>query len=337
MIIKKPIFPNSEIHNKANTNNHKEYEPFSNNSGTNVIDKDWWNNFLNDDIRQRIIDRTNNNFTLDNIEKPHEICVNKEDNFINNVFWSYFEGFDYNKWYTNNIPNGPKNIEFVQITNNIKELFTVHMYTGKPINTENDELNELNELTNFKQKINNSIKKINVEKYFVRLSGTSGKNEKSVEPMHNSDEIINHLASVKQFLYREYSKLNKETHLIIMPWNDKIDQRYEFRIFVVNGKLTGISQQFWTDLFQYSEEELEIFIKAFNDIKFLDFNGSIHKTFVGDVYVDIESHICKLIEMNPFGMYSGAGSSLFNWIDDYEQLYGYKDTIEFRYLSAIDY
>lgn len=331
MIIRRPIFPESEIHKKANSSNHKEYEPFSNNTGENIIDKEWWNNFLNDDIKQRIIDRTNNNFILDDMKKPHAICVNKEDNFINNVFWSYFEGFDYNKWYTTNIPNGPKNIELIKITNEMKELFTVHMYTGKNFDMKNSELCKL------KQKIDDSLIKIKAEKYFIRLSGTSGKNEVSVEPMYNSDEIINHLASVKQFMYREYSKLYKDTYLIIMPWNDKIDPRYEFRIFVVNGKLTGISQQFWDELFQYSEEELEIFIQAFSNIKFLNFDGIKHKTFVGDVYVNMELRECKLIEMNPFGMHSGAGSSLFNWIDDYDQLYGYKETVEFRYLSAIDY
>lgn len=68
----------------------------------------------------------------------------------------------------------------------------------------------------------------------------------------------------------------------------------------------------------------------------------LQKTFfVADVYVNVNTKICHLIELNPFGAASGAGSSLFNWYKDYDLLYGINHDknkeIELRYLSIIEY
>ena len=120
-----------------------------------------------------------------------------------------------------------------------------------------------------------------------------------------------------------------------MPWNDKIDIRFEFRIFVCNKILTGVSQQSSKLLTQFSMEELEIIEKSLNNISFLD--KVCYDTYVGDVYVDIETRICHLIELNPFGCHSGAGAALFNWVEDYDLLHGLVSKPEFRYLSNINF
>ena len=171
--------------------------------------------------------------------------------------------------------------------------------------------------------------------YFIRLSGTSGKNEKPVRPFKNADDIIKHLATVELFKVREYNR-DKETVLVMIPWNDSIDPRCEFRIFVVNGKLTAASPQRFWELHQHSSEELEAFEKALNNITFI---GKVpYDTFVADVYINVETSTCHLIELNPFGAHSGAGASFFNWIDDFEVLYGRNTAqAELRYLSAINY
>jgi hypothetical protein len=187
-------------------------------------------------------------------------------------------------------------------------------------------------LRSFEKDINEVLESSQNKEYFIRLSSTSGKNEKAVEPFSSSLDIISHISSVKLFVEREFKKVGKECYLIMMPWNNTLEQRYEFRIFVMNNKLTAVSQQYWQDLFQYSKKELKIIEHALNNITFL--NDVPYTTFVGDVYIDLESKTCKLIELNPFGAHSGAGASLFNWIDDYDILHG-RSQPEFRYLSII--
>jgi D123 len=120
-----------------------------------------------------------------------------------------------------------------------------------------------------------------------------------------------------------------------MPFNNDIEARYEFRIFVVNNKLTAISQQNRYDLHQFSTKELKVIEYSLNNISFLD--KCPYKTYVGDVYVNIATKTCHLIELNPFGAHSGAGAALFNWIDYFEILHGLNNSEpEFRYLSIIN-
>lgn len=197
------------------------------------------------------------------------------------------------------------------------------------------------------QRLEKKIRK-NLEpnkEYFVRLSSTSGKNEKPVRPFTNSLDIIKHLASVKLFTSREYCR-DKDTYLIIMPWiNDNkehnehnehndTDKLYEFRIFVYDGKLTAASLQKYWILQQFSEEELEAIEYALLNIPFID--SAPYKSFVADIYINVNTSKANLIEYNPFGPASGAGSSFFNWIDDYDQLHNKQNVIELRYLSLIN-
>ena len=190
-----------------------------------------------------------------------------------------------------------------------------------------------NYLQEFKNVISDILKP-NTE-YFVRLSSTSGKNEKSVKPFTTTEDIISHIASVKLFVDQEYRR-DKISSLIIMPWNDQIDDRYEFRIFVVDGILTAASQQNARELYNYSAEELESIEYALNHISFL--NDAVCKTYVADVYIDVDDRTCHLIEINSFGVHSGAGAALFHWITDYDILHGLNDgPPELRYLSIINF
>jgi D123 len=143
------------------------------------------------------------------------------------------------------------------------------------------------------------------------------------------------LTALDIFVTREYER-EKETCLILMPYIMNIDKSNEFRIFVVNNKLTAASPQYWFIHTQYSCEELEAFEEALNNIPFID--SVPYNTFVADVYINVGTKECHLIELNPFGAQSGAGASFFNWHTDYDILYGKTDKDpELRYLSAISF
>jgi hypothetical protein len=331
MLLRNPSYPD---HNRiCNNRNLHEYAPYIITDNGNVIDTEWWKS-LSGYCQELIIERTNNNFSIKKISMPHNFQFDNKEKFLSTVYRCYLDSFDYHRWHNPNLINGPKNVSLVPITTQLKEIM-LDIYASqksycdyiKDIKVENIEI-----LKSFEKEINKVLEANPNTEYFIRLSSTSGKNEKSVEPFSTSLDIISHISSVKLFVDQEFKRFEKDTYLIIMPWNNNIEPRSEFRIFVVNDKLTAVSQQNRHDLYQYSKKELKIIEHALNDITFL--TNTPYGTFVGDVYIDLESKTCKLIELNPFGAHSGAGASLFNWIDDYDILHGNSQP-EFRYLSII--
>lgn len=316
-IIRKPIYPNfSKL--SYQENNFYEYSPYIISEGKNIIDKDWYEGlteYCKNLIKNRMI------FQLENIEIPHSRQSDNEDKFLYKIYRTYIDSFDYNLWYNSDLNLGPRDTKLIKITDDIKNVL-ISMYESQEKYS--------SELDNLKNQIQNIIKDGN--KYFIKLSGTSGKNEKGINKFSNAEDIIAHLASVKLFVYQEY-KRDKDTYLILVKWDDKIELRNEFRIFVFNRKITGISQQS-KKLFNYTQDELETFQEVFSQIDFI--KNLPYKDCILDVYVDMELKKCNLIEINPFGAHCGAGSSLFKWDDDYELLHSNLDSVEFRYLSIIN-
>ena len=293
-----------------NNGNLHEYDPYLN----GIIDTDWYNS-LSEYNKELINSRCK--YELGEVQIPHEIQVDNSDKFLSIVHQAYLDSFDYNVWFN----NGLSNASLIHISSDIKSVL-LEMYVNRS--------KDASHLQEFKDQITQVLSTY-TRGWFMRLSSTSGKNEDSLEPLYTTDQIISRLVTVKLFVEKEYRRPEKETYLILIPWNVdvELDPQYEFRIFVVNGKLTGACPQRWFESYQYSEEELERIEKALSDIKFMN----VYKTFIADVYITDQ---CHLIEFNPFGAYCGAGSALFNWITDYDVLYG-KSEPELCYRSAISY
>ena len=323
MLIRYPISPPIDK-SKYNNNNLHQYDPYILKNDTIFIDYYWFES-LTDYTKKLIYSRLNGNYELGKVPIPHIIQEDNTKKMLTTVYQTYLDGFDYNIWYEPNIPNGPQNVKMIHISNKIKKIFI-------DIFKFNNKYDDNKKLLKLKNKINKCL--IPNQPYFVRLSSTSGKNEKSLKEFYTADQIINHLTSNKLFVFQEYER-DKDTYLILIPWNEYIDPRYEFRIFVIDGKLTGASIQCWYELIQHSSDELETFEYALSNIEFL--NVFEYSSFIAEVYIDMDTKICHLIEVNAFGAYCGAGSSLFNWIDDYDLLHGIKGVPQLRYQSIINF
>ena len=316
MLKRTPICP-PIIKGNYNNNNFHEYDPYMLQDDCIVIDPVWFLS-LTTHIQHLITSRLT--FKLQPITIPHVVQQDNEQKMLKIVYDSYLEGFDYHVWYDKTIPNINTHVNMIKIPNTVKTILS-DMFKGRKVD---------DDLTMFKNEISQFI---NGEAFFIRLSSTSGKNEQSIKKLYTVDQIIKHLTSNKLFVFQEYD-VNKDTHLIMIPWNKKIKPKYEFRIFVVDHILTGASiQQWFNESIQHTTDELEICQKALSSIPFLKLP---YKTFIADVYVDMETKQCHLIEVNPFGAHCGAGSSLFNWITDYDMLHGQGEA-EMRYLSCINY
>jgi hypothetical protein len=344
------------------------------------IDSDWWDS-LTPYIQSLIKSRVSGNIVFTRVEIPHTLNSANTPNLLA-IYYSYIEGFDYNIWYHPEIENGPKNVKLISLSSSLKESLAKITRRKILMRSEFNE-SEKEDIAELKQEIQTCLdayQKLGILSVFARLSGTSGKNEVALEPLDSAEKVLSFMTENRLFLNQEYTA-DKESYLILMPWNFSMDERYEFRIFVKDGRLTGISQQKWFQLYQYSDEELSQLVKAFQDLRFLKdlhflqmpknqlfyqriapdkslhflpeaktqpfyrryapdknlhfFPNEKSMTFVGDVYVNIEEGVCYLIECNPFGAHCGAGSALFHWIKDKDQLEGKSGKAEFRYLSII--
>ena len=160
--------------------------------------------------------------------------------------------------------------------------------------------------------------------WFVKLSCMSPKDESRSGKQHkfnNAKDIVDRLF--------ESERTRKEiecgnTKLIMRQWVD-LPEEYEFRCFVYKGKLRAISQY---NCYQYVEEFQNI--KMQNKIKerVISFYNSITLPYE-DCCMDIViwDKDIFIIEINEFGIDTRAGSSCFNWIQDYDILYNSKEPI----------
>ena len=311
--MKRVCYPINIDRSLFNTNNIHQYDPYMiDENDILIIDKSWWKT-LSDYAKELMTSRLKNySFKIvPNVPTPHDV-KSDDDRRLIIVYQTYQDSFDYHVWGRVICPPG---VKMIRVLDSEKKFF---------INK------DLYGLDNLKSRISENL---DGKEYFLRTSSTSGKNDKYVRPFTNAEDILSHLFSVKEFYYREFN-LDKETYLILIPWNSNITARNEFRIFVQDRKICGASPQKWWECHNYTEDELDIIESTILDAKIL--KQSPYDTFIADVYIDFDKKICNLIEINCTGSHSGAGSSLFNWLHDTEILSGLNPP-ELRYISLTSY
>lgn len=242
------------------------------------------------------------------------------------MYTAYITAFDYNKWWTEQLCPG---VKLLKVNDDLKH-FIVKNQTdllSSRINIDSADLLKT---------LLNELKEIMIpgQEYFMKLSGTSGKNEKSLSPLTSPHDVVKRMLSIRQFYTQEYSSL-KDTFIVLLPWNDNINCRNEFRLFIVDKRIVAASPQKWWEDHHYSYQEIRnIELSLSSAVVVL--NNITYNDCVADVYIDLDKGVLHIIELNPFGAFCGAGSSLFNWNKDYNQLNGFNDYCELRYLSTIN-
>ena len=104
----------------------------------------------------------------------------------------------------------------------------------------------------------------------------------------------------------------------------------EFRCFVFNNKMTGISQYFPHCLFKNvvnNKTQLrQLIIDFFQNIVLKEFKFPFND-YVLDLNVDINDKTVTIIELNPFSRTTGSG--FFDWKKDEDLLYGKMENIDY--------
>lgn len=129
--------------------------------------------------------------------------------------------------------------------------------------------------------------------------------------------------------------------IYFLPFKSRMMSEREYRVFCPPGGqiITGISQYRWHKEWMFNdrsdekqEQVVERIIAGARELHKAirqDVDGRRHvddlllkQGFSFDVFYDEEHDTCELVELNVFGIRSGCGSCLFQWVDDRVQLYG---------------
>ena len=180
--------------------------------------------------------------------------------------------------------------------------------------------------------------------YFVKLESRSPKDSpfaydyklRRTNPIRNAEEIVAALMSSMRTFEDVIMllRIKKQIILHIRPFY-LIPKRCEWRVFVKNKKIVGISQQFYDEFFDYDREYISTAEGRIRD--FIDniVKYNVHaKSFVADIIlyntrepIKLVSGInsfCQIIETNPYGL---SDPCLFK---DYKELETTQDNFRYR-------
>lgn len=129
--MRKPMPLNLDFE-QYNNNNLHEYDPYVVHNEEILIDGDWWDTltlFTQNQIKSKV-----KNFQLGKVETPHDPQSN-QNNDLHNIYEAYLDGFDYHLWYNKDIPNGPKGVKMVHLTDDVKQKLLNNEYPRSLKNT----------------------------------------------------------------------------------------------------------------------------------------------------------------------------------------------------------
>lgn len=179
----------------------------------------------------------------------------------------------------------------------------------------------------------NNLIKYAVDGYFIRLSSVSPKDSFYGTRVWNGVDILKTLTSSER-CHRQFSTQERE-YIILKKWDNKFVDRekWEFRVFVHNSKVTAISQYHWFTPFDWSDVNTDKWSNILHNIKQFYAKHNKFSDCVMDIYVNEDEDV-ELVEFNSFGMELASGSALFEWDRDRNVLYGITDKVEIRIHST---
>lgn len=154
-------------------------------------------------------------------------------------------------------------------------------------------------------------------------------------PFFNSKDIVSGLCTSFR-CYKQFLKNREKEKIFILPWNDLIRERDEFRVFVCDKRITAISQYNIYEDYGLKHKHLSKLADIIIDLvkgKVINTIQTLPPSFTVDVFISDINNLSNnmIIEVNSFGKELAAGSCLFHWTKDHKQLYGKNNNvIEFR-------
>ena len=170
--------------------------------------------------------------------------------------------------------------------------------------------------------------------WFFRFDGRSPKDGASEYPVFTAEQVITKIVTSKRGFT---SMMDGEDTIYFVKYENNWDRQREFRVFVYKQRVTAISQYTYDKSMLSGKstamaKELGLKIKTYleNDVLPLVCSKIGTNNVVCDMYVNDNGSL-RIIEFNSFGYWLAAGSALFNWLKDKEQLYNQKGVTYMRF------
>lgn len=169
--------------------------------------------------------------------------------------------------------------------------------------------------------------------WFLRTENCSGKDSPYCsQPITSFSDIIRIIETSDRIGY--FIGHKNKFSIYLVPYNKFITENleWEFRVFVHNKRITAISQYYTNIKYDLGKDGLnvELLVKNARELR----NEFYHYYDFSDYVLDMFLIPGKetIIEVNTFGIRGCCGSALFEWVKDYNQLYGDGSDIEVRLL-----
>ncbi len=235
-----------------------------------------------------------------------------EDDYINNS-----KSFDYSKWYKRDLDPyllAPP-LALITLAPKIREQIC--------------ELNTLLQFRDFSARDaliiddivrNSALATVDLKSgpFFIRCDECSTKDVHSYRPVPyaNVEQFLRDIVLSKRLsAFLNDGRPGQNFTIIITKWLPCVNMEREFRVFVKNKRVTAISQYVWHKVLSWTPTE-ELFAHMIQYVDNLYNQELFPENSSVDLYVHDDNSTIKLVEIGPFGGYTGCGSCLFHWVRD---------------------
>jgi len=292
----------------VNTNNYHEDAPFRFDSEQLVFDTKLWTLIKTKWIGMEIVKI----FGIPLLENNVKYNKSPDDD---KLYWKVYHLFNDwtagNNWF-NIIPNS------ITIEIPDKELDILIETSNKIILHNEPKLDDI--LPETLSELKNKMLDIG---YFIKTQDTSTKKDYRPKSVHTPHEALMHILASNE-CNRSFKRNNKKKYLLLSPWQENLMSSHnEFRVFIIDDKIAGISQQniynisiHMIEIWSYMAEDIYVAVeKLYADIKYLLPYEFQYDQCCLDIWIEQinENIIAHLIEINGRGGWSSAGSSLYCW------------------------
>jgi hypothetical protein len=156
-------------------------------------------------------------------------------------------------------------------------------------------------------------------RWFIRFDGRSPKDGRWEFPLVSAADTIEQIITSARALYALTS--DHSDKLYFVEFKDHWQKHQEFRVFICNGLITAISQ-YYTQHTYYKNFSDDMLKQIVGDIQNYVGQNLFQPNCTIDVHYVIETRELELVEVGSFGYTTPTGSALFDWISDYNKLYG---------------
>lgn len=303
-----------------NTNNYHYMAPFQfDESGNLILDSKFYIKIKDTSFHKELLKKFTNINIKDNIRYKQNINLLPIDSPVRKRFFIVYNTFLewYNSYNWSHVLSRPiRNVAYTDSEKkNMIEISKV-MIPGLRYNFSTEQTESLSDLIErLDEAINicGDIDKCNG--CFIKLASGSVKHDYPIEEIFTGKRALEHLLPSK----RVFRNIN-DGYILVQPWNDNIKLFREFRVFIEDNKVIGITQQAIYEIYQecitiYSKMTQEIVEQAqklWDNIKdMLEYQDATL-----DVWLNSNNEM-DLIEINAYGGWSAAGSGWFDWENDF--------------------